>query len=145
MLITGEWSLGYDGISRPMIRAEILRSDGGWEPIVLLVDSGADRSTLHGNYLGLLGFEPLESTAQLVGLGGATTDAALVPSRLRFMTTAGQLIPINGPFRVLIDANASDVSILGRDVLDNFSLIIDRPGKSVVLLSGAHRYAILGS
>ena len=33
MLCQGEWSLFDDGISRPILTAEILRSDGAWQSI----------------------------------------------------------------------------------------------------------------
>ena len=42
--IDGEWLLCDDGIVRPVIRGEILDSDGLWVPSAFLVDTGADRT-----------------------------------------------------------------------------------------------------
>jgi hypothetical protein len=41
------------------------------------------------------------------------------------------------------DPGALDLCVLGRDILDLFAVIIDRPGKVVCLLSQKHRYAII--
>lgn len=35
-----------------------------------------------------------------------------------------------------------ELSILGRDVLGNFAVILDRPGDAIALLHGRHRYSI---
>lgn len=37
---------------------------------------------------------------------------------------------------------SSDISMLGRDVTDRFSVIYDRPDQAVVMLSPPHRYEI---
>jgi len=42
--IDGEWLLCDDSIVRPVIRGEILDSDGLWVPSAFLVDTGADRT-----------------------------------------------------------------------------------------------------
>jgi hypothetical protein len=37
-----------------------------------------------------------------------------------------------------------DYSILGRDVLDHFDVILSRPRSEVLLLSGNHQYQVIG-
>jgi hypothetical protein len=46
MLIVGEWLLGDDGTTRPVVRAEVLGLDGRSVSEGFLVDSGADRTVL---------------------------------------------------------------------------------------------------
>jgi hypothetical protein len=43
MYISGEWLL-CDGVVRPVIRGEVLASDGSWQRVVFLVDTGADQT-----------------------------------------------------------------------------------------------------
>jgi len=40
------------------------------------------------------------------------------------------------------DAAATDFSVLGRDVLDNFDLIVSRRRQEICLLAGNHGYRI---
>ena len=51
MLFRGEWLLCDDGIVRPIIRGEILGSDGSWCAAEFVVDTGADRTVLSANIL----------------------------------------------------------------------------------------------
>ena len=141
MLISGEWSLDPDGIRRPMIRAEVLTAAGAWEPVTFLVDTGADRTVLHAGFFELLGFEPLSDGEQLAGVGGRT-ESVRVPTRVRFTRSDGLLAPINGPFGVFLDPATADCSLLGRDVLNNFAVIVDRLDMLVHLIHGGHRYVI---
>lgn len=46
-------------------------------------------------------------------------------------------------FTAVTDPTALDLCVLGRDILDLFALIIDRPGNIVCLLSQRHRYEII--
>jgi hypothetical protein len=41
-----------------------------------------------------------------------------------------------------MEGNALDMSVLGRDVLNLFAVIVDRGADRVMLLHGAHSYAI---
>ena len=44
MLIAGEWQVGDDGVTRPIVRAHVLGADGHPVTDDFLVDSGADRT-----------------------------------------------------------------------------------------------------
>jgi hypothetical protein len=141
MLIPGEWSLDHDGVERPVLRAEALTAAGTWLPVTFLVDTAADRTVFHAGFFDLLGFEPLEDSDQLAGVGGLTRSVK-VPTRLRLTRSDGVPVPINGPFGVFVDPAAADCSLLGRDVLNHFGLIVDYESKVVCLLHGRHRYVI---
>jgi hypothetical protein len=54
----------------------------------------------------------------------------------------GEKVTIQGGFAAVANRDALDMSVLGRDVTDLFSAIIDRPGNVVCLLGQHHRYRI---
>ena len=41
-----------------------------------------------------------------------------------------------------LDHEALDMSVLGRDILDMFAVIVDRRGVVVAIVGGQHRYTI---
>ena len=51
---------------------------------------------------------------------------------------------VAGQFAAFTYPNASDMSILGRDVLNVFDVIVSRRRNEVVLLAEHHRYQIVG-
>jgi hypothetical protein len=48
MIITGEWYLCHDGLTRPVVRAEVRAAPGSMVKAPLLVDTGADRRRAEG-------------------------------------------------------------------------------------------------
>ena len=79
---------------------------------------------------------PAQSAAPgvtLSGIGG-TSEFVLVTIIIALMRDDGGLVQIRGEFASFTDPKALNMSVLGRDVLDNFDLII-----------GRHRNEILGS
>jgi len=65
MRIDGEWLLCDDGIPRPVIRGEILASDGTWQRAEFLVDTGADRTVFSAPVLASLHLQPVATQARL--------------------------------------------------------------------------------
>jgi hypothetical protein len=49
MLLSGVWHLCDDGVTRPVLRGEILAADGTWVQARFLMDVGADRTVLIAN------------------------------------------------------------------------------------------------
>jgi hypothetical protein len=49
---------------------------------------------------------------------------------------------IQGDFAAFTDPAATDMSILGRDILDHFDLIVSRRCNEVLLLALNHNYSI---
>ena len=62
---------------------------------------------------------------------------------LEFLRDDGELARVRGRYSVFADPAASDMSILGRDVLDNLDVILSRPGDEVLLLSQSHQYRVV--
>ena len=51
MLIAGEWHVGDDGVTRPIVRAQVFGADGRPVTDDFLIDSGADRTVLNTTLL----------------------------------------------------------------------------------------------
>lgn len=54
MLIAGEWQLCDDGVTRPMVRANVFGADGRPYAEDFLIDSGADRTVFNAALLARL-------------------------------------------------------------------------------------------
>ena len=66
----------------------------------------------------------------------------LVDTTIR-LTGEGAPALIRGTFAATTQANVLDVSVLGRDTLDLFALVVDRPDDAIYLLGQRHRYAVV--
>jgi hypothetical protein len=66
----------------------------------------------------------------------------LVTTALEFTRDDGSAVRVRGDFAAFTDATATDLSILGRDVLDNFDVITSRRRNAVLLLAGGHQYHV---
>jgi len=51
-------------------------------------------------------------------------------------------VKLRGRFAACVDPQLLDMSVLGRDVLDLFAVIVDRPGDTIALVGQQHRYSI---
>ncbi len=142
MRINGTWKMHEDGVARPVIYGEMLSSEGIWEGVEFLVDTGADRTVLSAAVLAKLGLATLEAEEDISGLGG-TTGSVLVEAKLNLQRDDGNPVLFTSQFTAVTDAAGLEFNVLGRDIMDLFAVIIDRPGKVVCLLSQKHRYTIL--
>jgi hypothetical protein len=138
MLVQGRWLLCDDGIIRPIIEGEVLSASGTWSPLELLVDIGADRTVFTSDLLKSLGL-PLLPAHQLGGIGGAATTVA-VATHLRFPESAGGSLTVESTYAAFTDPEALDMSVLGRDIMKLFAVIVDEPGNLVCLIGKGHRY-----
>jgi hypothetical protein len=50
---------------------------------------------------------------------------------------------VRGKFTAFTEPGATDMSVMGRDVLNNFHVIVSRPNREVLLLAPRHRYEVL--
>lgn len=141
MLIPGLWKLCDDGIVRPVIDSEVLAADGSWLPVELLLDVGADRTVFTAGVLATLALPQLPAPHQLGGVGGAAATVAVV-THLRLPLDSGSAIAFQGTFAGFLQADALDMSVLGRDILNLFAAVVDRPGDMVCLIGQGHRYTI---
>jgi predicted aspartyl protease len=143
MRINGEWYLCDDGVVRPVIRAEVMNVSGFWEPALFLVDTGADRTVLNAAMLELLGFQPTEMIDGIAGIGGAA-NSVVINTRVRLSCEDESKAVFRGEFVAVMHLEALDISVLGRDIIEMLSVIVDRRAEIVCLLGQGHRYIIEG-
>lgn len=144
MLISGEWFLFPDDMFRPVLRGEVLSAAGAWIPVPFLVDTGADRTVLTAAVLSALTLPVFDAEEAISGLGGVV-PSVILDTKIQFMRETGVPVSFRGHFAAVIDATALDISVLGRDITDNFSVIVDRQQDAVYLLGQRHSYNITQS
>jgi hypothetical protein len=143
MRIVGEWLLCDDGVTRPVILARVLAADGTARVDRFLIDSGADRTVFSAALLATLGLPATSGPSELAlsGVGG-TSPFVLLSTTLEFSADDGTPVRVRGEFAAFTDPAASDLSVLGRDVLNNFDLILSRPRREILILAGNHQYVV---
>jgi hypothetical protein len=142
MRVVGEWLPCDDGIIRPSITGLVCLTDEQWKKVTFLLDSGADRTVFGAEFLSLL--QPLESFSEeqihLAGVGGPV-GSITIETAIGFIRDDERLVRIRGRFSVFTNGSGN-MSVLGRDVTNNFSVIYDYPNQSVALLASPHYYEI---
>lgn len=141
MRINGEWYLGDDGIIRPVIRGEILTSRGLWIRAPFLVDTGADQTVFSAAILTALSLQPRAAQDRIGGVGGVV-NSVVVETQIQFYRETGSTVIFRGQYKAITEVDALDVSVLGRDIMGLFSVIVDQPGSVVCLLGQRHGYTI---
>jgi len=144
MLITGNWQLRDDGIVRPILRIHVLGRDGKLVADNLLIDTGADLTVFSAALTSRLDFEPenVSSDSSLRGIGGAAASV-LVNTDMELVQEDGIPVQIQGEFAAFTDPEATDLSILGRDVLNHLDLILSHRREKILLLAKKHQYQIV--
>jgi len=142
MLVRGEWQLRDDGVMRPIVRARV-GEDGSPVSENFLIDSGADRTVLSAVLVSRLRL-PAQSAPPgftLSGIGGRSAFV-LVTTVVEFISDDGRPVRVRDEFAGFTDPTATDLSILGRDVLDHFDLVLSRWRSEIFLLAPRHQYRI---
>jgi Retroviral aspartyl protease len=144
MRFDGFWALGTDRILRPVLKGFVLDADGDLEDVIFMLDTGADRTVFAAETLKVLGKAwPELNNFQLEGVGGSTSVVS-VDEVICFLNESTEPIPFRGPFLGFTDPNALEISILGRDLLNHFAVIVDRQADRVALLTKQTQYTIKG-
>lgn len=143
MRIVGEWRLFSDGVTRPVVTAEMESAEGKAISVRFLIDSGADCTALNAATLATLGL-PYQKSPLDTRVRGVTgeTDYVTVQSRIEFKRDDGGVAGVRGEFVGLTAPEASDLCVLGRDVTDNFDLILGRRRNDALLLAPTHQYQV---
>jgi len=122
-----------------MVRA----ADGQWVEVTFLLDAGADRTAFSARFLYLL--KPLAKSESeqcfLAGVGGIV-GSITIETAIGFVRDDDQPVRVRGAFHVFTESESSDLSVLGRDVTNNFGIIYDYPNQTVALLSPPHYYEV---
>jgi predicted aspartyl protease len=141
MLVNGIWHLCDDGIIRPVVRAEILASDGSWVKAPFLVDTGADRTVFSTDILNALRLSPVRVGDRIGGVGGVVS-LVIVETQIRLTRENDGKVLLRGQYASVTEVEALDMSVLGRDITNLFVTIVDWPQRIICLLGQRHQYAI---
>jgi predicted aspartyl protease len=141
MRIDGRWLLCDDGFVRPVIRGEVLTNDGSWQAVEFLVDTGADRTVLSALILERLGLQSSVTQDRLGGVGGIA-NSVVIETQIRFSRETGSKVLFRGQYAAVTELDTLDMSVLGRDIISLFALIVDQPAAVLCLLGQQHQYAI---
>jgi hypothetical protein len=143
MRIVGEWFACADGVVRPVLEGYAADFNGTECHERFLVDTGADITVLTAPFFQRLRLPSRlpQTGATLTGVGGGF-QCVLVQTTLTLYAEDKSPARIQGEFAAFTDPAAADMSILGRDILDHFHLIVSRPWNEVVLLALNHHYQI---
>jgi hypothetical protein len=143
MLFAGEWHRFPDGKVRPAMELRVRGDDGNYRYEKCLLDTGADRTIFSFAFLQKLALPTLPPPGLLLtGLGGSF-GYVLLDAEFALYSVEGIEAGATRRFAALTDPTASDHSILGRDILDNFDVIVSWSRKEVWLLASVHYYQIL--
>jgi hypothetical protein len=143
MQIVGEWLLCPDSITRPVVLVRVPGGNGTVVASRFLVDTGADRTAFSAALLRQLPLSPQTAPAgfALVGVGGQT-EFVQISTVIEFRRDDGGIATVRGDFAAFTDPAATDLSLLGRDVLNNFDVITSRRRNEVLLLALNHAYRV---
>ena len=143
MRINGKWLLCDDGEVRPVVQGIVRLTEGQWLEVPFLLDGGADRTVFSARFLHWLNHLQVVKPAQeqLAGVGGQA-NTLTIQTAIGFYRDTGRPITVQGTFCVFTDSESADLSVLGRDVTNNFSVIYDYPDQLVALLAKPHYYEI---
>lgn len=98
---------------------------------------------LSATLVGRLGLppNPISPALTLSGIGGSTAFA-LLTTVLELMRDDGGTVRIRGEFAGFSDPTATDLSVLGRDILGHFDVILSQRRNEICLLAPRHQYRI---
>jgi predicted aspartyl protease len=144
MLVVGKWWPCGDGVTRPVVVAEGRAPDGTPIPETFLVDTGADRTVFSATFANRLGVTPTAPPPgfNLAGIGGSQ-GIVVIATVLEFTRSDGGTATVRGTFAAFTDPAAADMSILGREVLDNFDVILSRRRNELLFLAPNHQYQVI--
>jgi hypothetical protein len=91
---------------------------------------------LSSDVFGSLGLPSFENEGPISGIGGPA-ESVLLQTDIRLEGPLGKMT-LRGVFAAATEPETLDMSLLGRDILDMFSLLVDRPNDLVVLVCQQH-------
>lgn len=143
MRIEGRWLAGGDGVERPVFDGFIAAPGGALLPVSLLIDTGADLTVLSPAVAAQLDsvVQPARTDALAGGVGG-TQDLYELAVDLLLPTTTGQRARIRGPLPVFLTPGSLELSVIGRNLLDQFTLIYSRPQGTLLLLTPPDTFSL---
>ena len=144
MRVNGSWLYGEDGVIRPIVPGAVRLANGEWLEVSFLLDAGADRTVFSARFLHRLRNLSTDSAQILLAGVGGRADSITIETAIGFVRDDGEFVTVRGTFGLFTKGESADLSILGRDVTNNLSVIYDYPGQTIALLAPPHSYEING-
>jgi len=143
MRIDGKWLPCDDVEIRPVVPGMVRLANEKWLEVPFLLDAGADRTVFSPDFFNLLSplQSPLSEPSHLAGVGGRA-DSIVINTAIGFIKDDGRPVTVRGTFHVFVESESADLSVLGRDVTNNFGIIYDYSNQTVALLAPPHYYEI---
>jgi hypothetical protein len=141
MIVSGRWGECDDGFVRPLLTGFAFNSDDVLVPITFIIDTGADRTLLTAEVFAKLKLPPIGSRDRFSGVGGLQ-DIVQVQTKIGFRADNGHYLIYKSQYCCVTTSGTTDMPLLGRDLLDIFAVIVDRPGDRVCLLTEDHPYQV---
>ena len=143
MILRGRYRYNY-GNYRPFITGYVRSADGRWIKMSFLMDTGADETFLPYRSARILGVDTssVEVRDDVGGIGGQDIPYFQVETELR-LVSGPQTIVFAGALNIFLDPHAIEAPLLGRDILNHFSVIFDQAGDAVTLLDPPDRYEVI--
>lgn len=144
MRIEGRWIVGADGVERPVFDGVIALPDGRHLALSLLIDTGADLTVLAPSVAEQLAasVQPTPTETVVSGVGGTQRIYELAVDLL-LPTTTGQRARIRGPLPVILEPDSLELSVIGRNLLDQFTLIYSQPHHTLLLLTPPDSFRLI--
>jgi hypothetical protein len=143
MIFYGRYRI-HEGAFRPFITGYVRKESSKWHKCSFLVDSGADATFLHYRSIDILGIDisHIEVQDDVGGIGGYGVPYFRHPIELKLISVEGNAI-FSGDVNIFLDPHATRFPILGRDVLDHFTVIFDSAQSQVLLVKLPDTYQII--
>ena len=145
MIYTGYYSqTNWDNPLAPFVDAKIRAADDKWVNVSFLIDLGADGTYLPSEYLKKLGLQlnEAETKDNVNGVGGQSVEHVPFMTQLRFDNNGNHRL-FDLEVGVFTEEESLDFPLLGRDVMNAFTLLCDAPANLVWLTNEADRTKFL--
>lgn len=141
MRISGQWIESKGGFEWPVVLATIAGARRAVAELPFLIDTGADQTLLSAEVAALLEL-PADRMGETLQGVGSIIESVVVSTEITLRRDDGIDVRFTGQYACCTQPDVLDVSVLGRDILNHFAVIVDHPARSVILLRDRHQYSI---
>ena len=129
----------------PFVEAGIRATDGKWVSVFFLIDLGADGTYLPSKYIEELDIQidQVKTEDDVAGVGGQRIKHVSFTTQLRFINKVKDEKIFDVEIGVFTQEEALDLPVLGRDVMNFFTLLCDARANLVWLMDEADRTKLL--
>jgi len=145
MIFKGRYSqTNWNNPLAPFVEASVLAADGEWIDVFFLIDLGADGTYLPSKYMKELGIQLDEAKTEddVTGVGGRKVEYIPFITQLRFERNDNRRT-LDLSIGVFTQEESLDIPVLGRDVMNFFTLLCDLKANLVWLIDETDRIKIL--